>query len=244
MQIEVKIKDKIFSFSEDKIPRHVAIIMDGNGRWAKKRFMPRLVGHRNGVMAIKAIVKTAVKLKQLKYLTLYAFSTENWRRPAEEVSGLMKLLVEFLRKEVRELAEQGVRLLHIGDISKLPAFAHKELLWAEKETANGKELNLVLALNYSGRDEIIRACNKILQSQSDEPITENEFITYLDTAQIPDPDLLIRTSGEIRISNFLLWQLAYSEFYFTDVLWPDFSPRHFLEAIAEYGKRERRFGGI
>ncbi len=241
--ITIEINKKKYTFKIELLPKHIAIIMDGNGRWAKKRFLPRLAGHRAGVVAIKEIVKTIVKLKSIKYLTLYAFSTENWKRPAKEISGLMKLLVEFLKKEVRELKEEGVRIRHIGNIDRLPEFAKKELLDAEAETAEQENLNLVLALNYSGRDEMIRAVNRIVEKGEVE-IDEKKLSSYLDTSFMPDPELIIRTSGELRISNFLLWQSAYAEFIFTNTFWPAFSSECLLEALEEFLNRDRRFGGI
>lgn len=233
---------------KDKIPEHIAIIMDGNGRWAKKRGLPRTMGHRAGVETIRNIVKACSNIG-VKYLTLYAFSTENWKRPNDEVSALMSLLVEFLRKEVDELNKNNVVIRTIGDIKKLPDICCKELKNAYEKTKGNSGLNLVLALNYGSRDEIKRAIRgissdvksgKIDVTDIDEKLISN----YMDTISIPDPDLLIRPSGEYRVSNFLLWQIAYSEFWFSDIYWPDFKPHDLYKAILDYQNRDRRFGGI
>ncbi|NYE58530.1 isoprenyl transferase [Carboxydothermus ferrireducens] len=231
-----------------KMPRHIAIIMDGNGRWAKKRGMPRYFGHRAGVETVRRVVKFCAKLN-VPYLTLYAFSTENWRRPQEEVNVLMNLLVEYIEKETDELNREGVRLTVIGEISELPEKARIALAQGIEKTCHNNRLNLILALNYGGRREIVEAARKIAYEikngkLSPEQIDEKVFANYLYTKEFPDPDLLIRPSGEIRISNFLLWQIAYSEIWLTDVLWPDFSEEHLLQAIKDYQKRERRFGGV
>jgi len=230
------------------VPQHIAIIMDGNGRWAKKRNLPRTMGHKAGVETIREIVKTCSKIG-VKYLTLYAFSTENWKRPQDEVNTLMNLLVEYLRKEVEELNKNNVIINWIGDISKLPLICQEELKKAKEKTKDNNGLTLSLALNYGGRDEIKRAIINIVKDVNSgkldiDSIDENIISGYLDTANIPDPDLLIRPSGELRISNFLLWQIAYSELWFSDIYWPDFNSRHLLEAIKDYQKRERRFGTI
>ncbi|MDO6354094.1 isoprenyl transferase [Caloramator sp. CAR-1] len=230
------------------LPQHIAIIMDGNGRWAKKRNLPRTMGHKAGVETIREIVKTCSKIG-IKYLTLYAFSTENWKRPQDEVNTLMNLLVEYLRKEVEELDKNNVIINWIGDISKLPLICQEELKRAKEKTKDNDGLTLTLALNYGGRDEIKRAIINIAKDVNAgkldvDSIDENTISGYLDTANIPDPDLLIRPSGELRISNFLLWQIAYSELWFSDIYWPDFSSKHLLEAIKDYQKRERRFGSI
>jgi len=231
-----------------KLPKHIAIIMDGNGRWAKKRGLPRYFGHRAGVETVRRIVKFCAKIN-VPYLTLYAFSTENWRRPQEEVNVLMNLLVEYIEKEVEELSQEGVRLLVIGETSELPESAQFALAKGMEKTRHNQRLNLILALNYGGRREIIEAVRKIVGDVqagmlSPGEINEQSFTRYLYTREIPDPDLLIRPSGEIRVSNFLLWQIAYSEIWLTDVLWPDFSEQHLLQAIRDYQKRERRFGGV
>lgn len=231
-----------------KTPTHIAIIMDGNGRWAKKQGEMRLFGHNVGVESVREVLKGAKELG-VKYLTLYAFSTENWNRPKEEVDGLMDLLVRTISNEVQELNDSGVRLQSIGDISGLPLNCQSELLSAIEATKENTDITLVLALNYSSRWEIINAVKNIskdfsLKKICEEEITSDLFDTYLTTAGIPDPELLIRTSGERRISNFLLWQSAYTEFYFTEVLWPDFKKEHLYEAVYDYQNRERRFGMV
>lgn len=230
------------------IPKHIAIIMDGNGRWARSRNLPRALGHRAGVEAIREVVKECNRLG-VKYLTLYAFSTENWRRPSEEVNTLMKLLVDYLKKEVNELHENGVIINFIGDISKLPTVCQQELLAAKQKTRNNKGITMNLALNYGGREEIVHALQRIHEDIkhgriTDDKITEEYVSRYLYTANMPDPDLIIRPSGELRLSNFMLWQCAYSEFWYSNVYWPDFSKSHLHQAILEYQKRDRRFGGI
>ncbi|SEF45316.1 undecaprenyl diphosphate synthase [Caloramator fervidus] len=230
------------------IPQHIAIIMDGNGRWAKRRNLPRTMGHRAGVETIREIVKTCSKLG-VKYLTLYAFSTENWKRPKEEVNALMNLLVEYLRGEVDELNKNNVIINWIGDISKLPSMCQAELIRAKEITKNNTGLMLNLALNYGGRDEIKRGIVNIVKDVKEgklniNDINEELISSYLDTSKMPDPDLLIRPSGELRISNFLLWQIAYAELWFSDVLWPDFTSKHLIQAIKDYQMRDRRFGGI
>ncbi len=229
-------------------PKHVAIIMDGNGRWAKKQGQERLYGHNFGVESIRETLKAARELK-VSYLTLYAFSTENWNRPKAEVDGLMDLLVRSLANEIKELSESGVRLLTIGDIEGLPENCRAELMDAQEYTKNNSEVHLILALNYSARWEIVNAVQKIaLESQKGivDPLTINaEVISdHMTTKGIPDPELLIRTSGEHRISNFLLWQIAYTEFHFTEVLWPDFRKEDFYKAVLDYQSRERRFGMV
>lgn len=234
--------------SSSEIPRHIAIIMDGNGRWAKSKNLPRIAGHREGVESVREIVKSCARIG-VKYLTLYTFSTENWKRPKTEVTTLMRLLVKVLRREIQELHNNDVRLQAIGDIPALPEDVQKELADAIDKTRNNKTLTLVLALSYSGRWEIVDAVRSIARDLKEGKISEEEikidtFSKYLNTKNIPDPDLLIRTSGEMRISNFLLWQLAYSEMYITPVFWPQFREKDLLEAIADYGKRERRFGKV
>ncbi len=224
------------------LPKHVAIIMDGNGRWAKKKLMPRLFGHTNGVKTVKKIVEFARKLN-VQVLTLYAFSTENWQRPEDEVSGLMKLLKLYLKQELDNMLRNDISLKVIGDISRLSPELQNDINDAVEKTKNNKALVLNIALNYGSRQEILRAC-KILIDKGIKNPTEKDFADCLYTKDLPDPDLLIRTSGEKRISNFLLWQIAYSEIYVTDVLWPDFSEEEFIKAILDYQKRERRFGKI
>jgi undecaprenyl diphosphate synthase len=229
-------------------PVHVAIIMDGNGRWAKQQGKERLYGHNFGVESIRETLKAARELK-VRYLTLYAFSTENWNRPKEEVDGLMDLLVRSLASEIKELSESGVRLRTIGDLGGLPEYCRNELQEAMQSTAHNEEINLILALNYSARWEIINAVRNIAQQAKTgtvDPSTIDASVIneHLSTKGIPEPELLIRTSGEHRISNFLLWQIAYTEFHFTDVLWPDFRKEDFYKAVLDYQSRERRFGMV
>lgn len=229
-----------------RLPRHVAIIMDGNGRWARQRGMPRVMGHRQGVLALKPIVRECARLG-IEVLTVYAFSTENWTRPRPEVEALMNLLCEFLARETAELKAEGVSIRVIGDVSGLPPAAQRALEEAIAATATATRMILNLALNYGARNELVRAVNRWLQSQppgARPVLTEAELARYLDTAGLPDPDLLIRSSGEERLSNFLLWQVAYTEIYVTKTLWPDFNPEELHRAIAEYQRRQRRFGGI
>jgi undecaprenyl diphosphate synthase len=228
------------------IPRHVAFIMDGNGRWAKNKGQHRLFGHAAGVESVKSVIQTARELG-VSYLTLYAFSTENWARPSDEVEGLMNLLVDAIANEVDEMHANGVRLLTIGDIQGLPGNCHESLLSAMDRTKDNTALTLILALNYSARQEIIKAAlaaHQLMQDAqlSSADLSEQVFSSLLQTKDIPDPELLIRTSGECRISNFLLWQLSYTELLFTDTHWPDFRREAFIDAIANFQKRERRFG--
>lgn len=230
------------------VPQHIAIIMDGNGRWAKKQGEMRLFGHSVGVESVRGTLKAAQKMG-VKYLTLYAFSTENWNRPKEEVDGLMKLLVQSIANEVDELNESGVRMLSIGNDAELPIEAQEELKSAMQRTAHNDNINLVLALNYSSRWELTDAMKRIAQDVKDNKISSNDIndeliSSYLTTKGIPDPELLIRTSGEYRISNFLLWQIAYTEFHFTDVLWPDFRDEDLYKSVLDFQSRERRFGKI
>lgn len=230
------------------VPRHVAIIMDGNGRWAKRRGLPRVAGHRQGVEVVREIIETSCEIG-VEYLTLYAFSTENWRRPISEIEALMSLLVEYLARETSKLHKNGVKIGVLGDITPFPERVRKAILKATDLTKNNRRLNVNIALNYGGRAEIIRAVKNMVQDAVDkkfskEEIDEKLFEEYLYTRGIPDPDFLIRTSGECRISNFLLYQIAYTEFWFSDVLWPDFNKKIFLQAIIEYQNRQRRFGGI
>ena len=232
----------------DKVPVHVAIIMDGNGRWARRRGWPRIRGHREGAESVRAILR-ACKKAGVKYLTLYAFSTENWIRPKTEVSGLMGLLHRFLRDQAQELHENKVRLRVIGHIHDLPERLQKELALVMKETEHYTEGTLTLALSYGGRVEIVDAVRKLATDVKEgslpiKAITEETFRKYLYAPDIPDPDFMIRTSGEMRISNFLLWQLSYAELYITEILWPDFREKEFFVALAEYARRHRRFGGI
>jgi undecaprenyl diphosphate synthase len=235
------------SNNETKIsPKHVAIIMDGNGRWAKRRGLKRILGHRNAIEAVRAALTTAGE-SGIKYLTLYTFSEENWKRPQEEIDGLMELLVDAIIKETPELNKKGVQLRCIGNIPSLPESVQHKLNECIESTRKNNTLTLLLALSYSGQWDILQAVRRYVerctsQQKPPEPLTAEVFEQYLSTAGIPDPELLIRTGGEQRISNFLLWQTAYCEFYFTDLLWPDFRKKHFLEALNEYSKRERRFG--
>jgi len=227
-----------------RIPKHVGIIMDGNGRWAEQRGLPRIEGHRRGVERSKEIIEVATELG-LRALTIYAFSTENWRRPSAEVTTLMKLLELYLKKELEKLMKNGVVFKSIGDIPRLPEHIQSILKDAEEKTSSNKGMVLTTALSYSGRNEIMRAIRKVMVSGiKPDDLTEEVFESYLDTAGNPPPDLIIRTSGEMRISNFLLWQAAYSEFYFTDTLWPDFNKDEFLLSIQDYQRRDRRFGAV
>lgn len=226
------------------IPKHIAIIMDGNGRWAKKRFMPRTVGHKAGVEAIRQIVKKCNTLG-VKYLTVYAFSTENWSRPAEEVGVLMGLIVTYLQNEVKELHENNVRIKTIGDITKLPEKPYIELLNAMEKTKDNTGVTLTLALNYGFRDDLAHAIKNIIASNiKEDDITNDTVKEYLYTSYMPDPDLIIRTSGEIRLSNFMMYEASYSEFYFCDTLWPDFDSNELCKAIYTYQQRDRRYGSV
>jgi undecaprenyl diphosphate synthase len=229
-----------------KLPRHIAVIMDGNGRWAKQHGKPRVFGHKNGVTAVREVTEAAAELG-VEYVTLYAFSTENWKRPKLEVGALMRLLVETLSKEIETLNKNDIRLKAIGDLSKLPDITHKALLDGIAKTQHNKRMTLVLALNYSGRWEITEAAKSLGEQIKSgelalEDINQDTLGGHLSTKGMPDPELLIRTSGETRISNFLLWQIAYAELYFTPTYWPDFRKAHFYQAIIDYQRRERRFG--
>jgi undecaprenyl diphosphate synthase len=228
------------------LPRHVAVIMDGNGRWAKTRRLPRVEGHRAGIRSVRAVVECARELG-ISYLTLYAFSSENWGRPRTEVTLLMGLLGDFLERELSELTRHGVRLRAIGETWVLPGEVRTSLERTISATSGNEEMTLTLALSYAGRNEIARAAKRLAEEVAagtiaPGDITEDLFSSRLDTADIPDPDLVIRTSGEVRISNFLLWQSAYAEFVFTDTLWPDFGRTEFLAALEEFSRRDRRFG--
>jgi undecaprenyl diphosphate synthase len=230
----------------NNLPQHVAVIMDGNGRWAKRKGAMRIFGHRNAVQAVRDVTEGCGELG-IKYLTLYAFSTENWKRPKEEVDGLMELLVNTLKQEINKLMENNVKLITIGDTSHLPGNCQENLAWAIDKTKNNGGLKLVLALSYSGRWEITQAVKSLTRDILDGKLSPNDvneraIENYLQTSGIPDPELLIRTSGELRISNFLLWQIAYTELYITPTLWPDFRKEHLYEAIWSYQQRERRFG--
>ncbi|WP_270839308.1 isoprenyl transferase [Peptacetobacter hiranonis] len=232
----------------ENMPTHIAIIMDGNGRWAKSRFLPRTAGHKAGVETIRKVVKEADRLG-IQYLTLYAFSTENWKRPKLEVDALMNLLVTYLRNEIDELHKNNVKLTAVGDFEKLPEACVKELHSAMDKTKDNTGVHLNLALNYGGRNDIREAVVEIAKEYKEgkislEDITEERIKKHLSTGEIPDPDLVIRTSGEQRLSNFLLWDIAYSEFYYTDIHWPDFDGEALEKAIYAYQKRDRRFGGV
>jgi len=224
------------------IPRHVAIIMDGNGRWAAARGLPRAVGHREGIKAVRQAIEAAMETG-VKFLTLFAFSSENWQRPQSEIADLTGLLRQYLRSELNELHENGVRLKIIGERGRFGLNLAEDLAAAEARTAGNEKLTLIMALSYGGRGDIVEAARRAVASGlAPEAITEQNFASWLATDGIPDPDLLIRTSGEERISNFLLWQTAYTELYFTDVLWPDFGRQNFSDAVLEFARRERRFG--
>jgi len=223
-----------------RVPKHIAMIMDGNGRWAKERDLPRAEGHRRGAEAIERIVR-ACRDRGVRYLTLYAFSEENWRRPSEEVLALMQLLRHFLVAKRPEMIEEGTEFRAIGDLSRLPADVKQEIEETSEATKGGGKITLVVALSYGGRQEIVRAVNKLVRDGTGE-IDERMISEALDTAEMPDPDLLVRTSGEYRVSNFLLWQIAYAELYITETLWPEFEEAELDKAIESYSNRERRFG--
>ena len=230
---------------EERIPRHVSIIMDGNGRWAKARGKERVQGHIEGVESVRACVEAAAE-EGVEFLSLYAFSEENWNRPAEEVSALMDLMMLSIRREVGSFVKNGIRCIVLGNRSRLSEKARSAIEGMERETSGGRRLTLVVFLSYSGKWDILQAAQKAAAAHPEglEALTQEEFSSYLVTAGIPDPDLLIRTSGEQRISNYLLWQCAYTEFLFTDVLWPDFRKEEFRSALREYAKRDRRFGKV
>jgi undecaprenyl diphosphate synthase len=231
-----------------RLPSHVAIIMDGNGRWAVKNGLPRVEGHRKGVQVIKEITKASDNLG-IKVLTLYAFSTENWKRPKNEVFALMRLMKYYLRKETDELHEKNIRIRAIGDIDGIPASPRKELLKSIEKTSGNRGMTLNLAVNYGGRAEIIEGIRKVVKDLKEgrikpEDITQESFGNFLYTAELPDPDLLIRTGNEMRVSNFLLWQIAYTELWVTPLFWPEFRKEDFFSAVLDYQRRKRRFGGI
>ena len=239
------IKDSIIN---KNIPKHIAIIMDGNGRWAKAHSLPRIAGHKEGIDSVRAITKICGEIG-VKYLSLYTFSSENWRRPKNEVKALMRLLLLTIRHEVKDLNKNNVRLTTIGNMGDLPSDARKGMEEGIKITENNSGLNLILALSYSGRREILKMVQSIARKAVNgeiepEKLSEGDIINELDTANIPDPDLLIRTGGDQRISNFLLWQIAYSEIYVTDTYWPEFKEKELLDAVADFQDRERRFGRI
>ena len=231
-----------------RVPEHVAIILDGNGRWAKKRFLPRNMGHAQGSKTVEKIIEDAFDMG-IKYLTVYAFSTENWRRPKDEVDALMKLLRDYLKTCIKRANKNNMRVRVIGDVTGLSEDLREKIEQLEEASKGNTGINFTIALNYGSRDEMFRAMKKmagdlLAGTLKKEDITEDVFAGYLDTKGIPEPDLMIRTSGEQRLSNFMLWQLAYTEFYFTDVLWPDFNKKELKKAVEYYNGRERRFGGI
>lgn len=230
------------------IPEHLAIIMDGNGRWAKKRFLPRKFGHRAGAENLKRVTEAAAQAG-IRYLTVYAFSTENWRRPDDEVHSLMNLFIEFLDKYDAELAEQDIRLRFQGDLPGLPENVQAAIAASDLRNSNRKGMQLIIAFNYGGRDELLHASRSLAEAVQagtllPEQIDADVFRQYLYLSDVPDPDMIVRTSGEMRLSNFLLWEAAYSELWVLDVLWPDFSAKHLHMALEEYARRERRFGGV
>jgi undecaprenyl diphosphate synthase len=240
-----ELKEKVM---KGVLPRHIAVIMDGNGRWAKKKGAMRIFGHQNAIQAVRDISVGCAEIG-IEYLTLYAFSTENWGRPKDEIEGLMELLVKTIHNEMDTLQKNNIRLGAIGDLHNLPRNCQQELQEAIRKTETNSGLNLSLALSYSGRWDITEAVKKVLKDVKNGEISIHEitpeiFSSYLSTKDVPDPELLIRTSGEMRISNFLLWQMAYTELYITEVLWPDFRKKHLYEALHSYQKRERRFGKI
>jgi len=242
------VSELISKIDVTKLPKHLAVIMDGNGRWAKQQGMARVFGHRNGVKAVRDTTEASAELG-IEYLTLYAFSTENWNRPALEVNALMRLLVDTLSKEVETLNKNNIRLEAIGDLEKLPKKSQQALQKGIEDTKNNSRMTLILALNYSARWEIVEATKNIAKDVRSgkmdiDAITDSTFENYLTTKNYPDPELMIRTSGEHRISNYLLWQIAYTELYFTDVLWPDFRKEHLYKALIDFQNRERRFGKI
>ena len=230
-----------------RLPRHVAVIMDGNGRWAQRRHLPRVAGHRAGTKTARSTIETCARLK-IEALTLYAFSVENWRRPKAEIDFLMQLLREYLRSEMPLLMKNNIQMRFLGRINELPMAVQNDVRDAMEKTSGNKGMVLCVALNYGGRAEIVDAVNSILREQKGQgtsaPITEESLAMHMYTASLPDPDLLIRTSGEMRVSNFLLWQIAYAEIFVTETLWPDFNRTRLLEAFVEFQKRERRYGGI
>jgi undecaprenyl diphosphate synthase len=233
----------------ERLPQHIAVIMDGNGRWARRRHLPRVAGHRQGVTAVRDVITVASRI-HLKAITLYAFSAENWKRPKTETSFLMALLRAYLKKDLPLMMENNVRLRYIGRIHELPPAVQERMAWAQEQTANNTGVIMTLALNYGGRAELIDAFRSIVQAAAKNgglanlKIDEETVSRHMYTADLPDPDLVIRTSGEMRLSNFLLWQLAYTELYVTPTLWPDFDGAHLLEAIADFQKRERRYGNV
>lgn len=229
--------------SQQILPRHIAIIMDGNGRWAKKRFLPRLIGHKAGVKAIERTVRAADAMG-IECLSLYAFSTENWKRPEKEVTGLMSIFRFVLRRKVEEMKQENVRLRFSGFRDGMPKDVVELMEWAEEETKNNTGLTLVPCLNYGGRQEVLHAVEKLLAAGAEPPLTEDVFRQFLYLPDLPDPDLIVRTSGEKRLSNFWLWQSSYSELFFTDTLWPDFDGKELENAVKYFANRERRYGAL
>lgn len=229
--------------SQQILPRHIAIIMDGNGRWAKKRFLPRLIGHKAGVKAIERTVRAADAMG-IECLSLYAFSTENWKRPEKEVTGLMSIFRFVLRRKVEEMKQENVRLRFSGFRDGMPKDVVELMEWAEEETKNNTGLTLVPCLNYGGRQEVLHAVEKLLAAGAKPPLTEDVFRQFLYLPDLPDPDLIVRTSGEKRLSNFWLWQSSYSELFFTDTLWPDFDGKELENAVTYFANRERRYGAL
>jgi len=232
----------------NKIPKHIAIIMDGNGRWANKRLLPRNFGHKEGMERVVEIVEVSSTLG-VKYLSLYAFSTENWKRPIDEIQGLMKILVQYIRRELERLYKNNIRIQALGDIERLPDFAKEEVIRAIKTTSENTGMTLNIGLNYGGRGEIVTGIKKLYNDISAgniniDDIDEKVFSNYLYTKNQPDPDLLIRPSGELRLSNFMLYQIAYTEFWFSDTLWPDFNERELILSIIDFQNRNRRYGGV
>jgi len=241
-------KKRTYALDMGAMPQHIAFIMDGNGRWAKRKGLPRLVGHNAGTETLKRIVKESKRLG-IPYITFYAFSTENWKRPTDEVNGLMNILVKFIQSEIQEIHSNHIKINILGDIEKLPTYAREQVDFATDLTKDNTEMHFNIALNYGGRDEIVQAVKMIVSDVQNhkleiDKIDEKSFASYLYTNGMPDPDLLIRTSGEVRLSNFLLWQLAYSELTFVDVFWPDFDEMAYQKAISDYQNRNRRFGAI
>ncbi len=231
------------SLDPELILRHVAMIMDGNGRWAKKRFLPRTFGHREGIKTLEVAIETSVKLK-VQYLTMYTFSTENWKRPKDEVDFLMSLLERCLKDKAPLFKKHGIKLRCMGELKKLPDSLQKQIQKTENETATFGNLHLNLMINYGGRSEIVQAVNDVIRDSSHSEITEADIEKRLYTTNMPDPDILIRTGGDCRLSNFLLWQCAYSELFFIDTLWPDFSETEYVEIVKDFQKRERRYGAV
>ena len=236
--------DRPLDLPPERIPRHVAMIMDGNGRWALSRGLPRMAGHKAGTENLRRVIRATVEFG-IKYLTIYAFSTENWGRPPEEVRGLLSILEDVIDRELNELHKEGVQLRHIGRLEKLAPVLQEKVLDAVELTKNNDRLILNVAWNYGGRDEIVQAIRRMMKDGVEaEKVTDELVGQYLYTAGVPDPDLIIRTSGELRISNFLIWQAAYSEWYVTPTYWPDFDKEEYRRAIETYGQRDRRYGGV